>query len=298
MKEAIEIMTALLIRLGVEKTKLAPFEGTDIEAMKKVEVDDLASEVYEAQKTILINDPDWSEENQAKVAAAVLGGRENEFLRLLKSVGVEISKAEKEKLPKEKYFDSLLSLGIEKMKALKKADPSNDNELQKEIERVSALLSEKEEELRKLNEEIIPGKEAEFELKWKQKELSAKSRSILEAKKELLISKSNTFLKTLEDEFNQKYDIDTDDAGEVTILVKGKKVKALNNGKPLSMDEAWTEVLTKAEAFKKQDAKPVKENVRVTGRTEVDDQKIVPPHLKKAQEDNERRRLEIEANKK
>jgi hypothetical protein len=297
MKEAIEILTALLIRLGVEKTKLAPFEGTDIEAMKKVEVEDLAVEVYEAQKTILENDSVWVEENQSKIAAAVLGGRENELGRLLKSVGVEITKAEKEKLPKEKYFDSYMALGIEKLNAKKKADPSNDVELQKEIERVSGILAEREEEIRKLNEEVIPNKDAEFETKWKQKELSAKSKSVLEAKKELLISKTPAYLKTMEAEFDQSFDIDVDDKGEITVLVKGKKVKALTNGKPKSIDEAWTEVLTKNEAFKKQEGKPDKPTVRVTGQTQDDDKKVVPPHLKKAQEDNARRKAELEANK-
>lgn len=295
MKEAIEILTALLIRLGVEKTKLAPFEGTDVEAMKKVEVDDLAVEVYEAQKTILENDSVWVEENQSKIAAAVLGGRENELGRLLKSVGVEITKAEKEKLPKEKYFDSYMALGIEKLNAKKKADTSNDSELQKEIERVSGILAEREEELRKLNEEVIPGKDAEFETKWKQKELSAKSKSVLEAKKELLISKTPAYLKTMEAEFDQSFDIDVDDKGEITVLVKGKKVKALTNGKPKSIDEAWTEVLTKNEAFKKQEPAPAKPQVRIPGQADPDPKAKKDPHLEKAKRDAEEKRAALNA---
>ena len=116
MNEAVNKLIAILIKVGIDATKLKPFENGDEAAIKGIEVDDIAADVYEAQKAVLTNDPEVMDDLNQRITGEVLGGRQTNFIREMKEQGIVISKAEIEALPKDGRYDALVKLGLKKLK--------------------------------------------------------------------------------------------------------------------------------------------------------------------------------------
>ena len=210
----------------------------------------------------------------------------------MKEQGIVISKAEIDALPKEGRYDAMVKLGLKKMK--EKAPAATGDE-QKEIERLNGELAKAQEDLRVVNEETIPSMKSQWENDIKSKEKSALISSKFKAREEHLVSKSASYIRSLGEVYNSTFDVEQGEDGNYTVFQKGKKLKAMQNGKAMTLDESIEFVLTKEEALKKQEPNPDKEKHRQRpGGSGVDDPKNVSPHLKKAQAaaDEKRRALE------
>ena len=292
MNEVAKKLIAILIKVGIDATKLKPFEDGDEAAIKTIEVDDIAADVYEAQKVVLTNDPEVMDELTQRITGEVLGGRQTNFIREMKEQGIVISKAEIDALPKEGRYDAMVKLGLKKMK--EKAPAATGDE-QKEIERLNGELAKAQEDLRVVNEETIPSMKSQWENDIKSKEKSALISSKFKAREEHLVSKSASYIRSLGEVYNSTFDVEQGEDGNYTVFQKGKKLKAMQNGKAMTLDESIEFVLTKEDALKKQEPNPDKEKHRQRpGGSGGDDPKNVSPHLKKAQAaaDEKRRAME------
>ena len=291
MNEAVNKLIAILIKVGIDATKLKPFENGDEAAIKGIEVDDIAADVYEAQKAVLTNDPEVMDDLNQRITGEVLGGRQTNFIREMKEQGIVISKAEIEALPKDGRYDALVKLGLKK---LKDKLPAASGDEQKEIERLNGELAKAQEDLRVVNEETIPSMKSQWENEIKNKEKSSLISSKFKAKEEQLVSKSASYIRSLGEVYNSTFDVEQGEDGNYIVLQKGKKLKAMLNGKAMSLDESIEFVLTKEEALKKQDAVPPKPPHRQHQGAGADDPKNVSPHLKKAQAAAEEKRKALE----
>jgi len=291
MNEVAKKLIAILIKVGIDATKLKPFEDGDEAAIKTIEVDDIAADVYEAQKVVLTNDPEVMDELTQRITGEVLGGRQTNFIREMKEQGIVISKAEIDALPKEGRYDAMVKLGLKKMK--EKAPAATGDE-QKEIERLNSELAKAQDDLRVVNEETIPSMKSQWENDIKSKEKSALISSKFKAREEHLVSKSASYIRSLGEVYNSTFDVEQGEDGNYTVFQKGKKLKAMQNGKAMTLDESIEFVLTKEEALKKQEPNPPKPPIKKHEGGNGDDPKNVSPHLKKAQAaaDEKRRALE------
>lgn len=291
MNEAAKKLIAILIKVGIDATKLKPFEDGDEAAIKAIEVDDIAADVYEAQKTVLTNDPEVMDELTQRITGEVLGGRQTNFIREMKEQGIVISKAEIDALPKEGRYDAMVKLGLKKMK--EKAPAATGDE-QKEIERLNSELAKAQEDLRVVNEETIPSMKSQWENDIKSKEKSALISSKFKAREEHLVSKSASYIRSLGEVYNSTFDVEQGEDGNYTVFQKGKKLKAMQNGKAMTLDESIDFVLTKEEALKKQEPNPPKPPIKKHEGSGGDDPKNLSPHLKKAQAAADEKRKALE----
>lgn len=254
MSKAIELAGTILQKLGVEDDVIAILKGTDDSKIAELKADEIVSTVVETQKEIIVADPTVTDPIIAQAKLTFFGKREDE---LIKQFGEYITKEEMNALPKADRYDQAMKLLAKKIKAAKAGDNPDDKD--KKIEQLSAELEQRQEELRKVREEEIPGVQKDWENKMTEREIAQEISSLFGGFKAKLIADSELLFPAVNTSLRDKYDIKKED-GKIVLYEKGKTVKALKNSKPLSVNDALEELATPL--FKKSEDPPKKDPIR------------------------------------
>lgn len=256
-----EIAITALKKLGISDATLE--ELKDEAKAEKVDIDQIVGDVFESQKEIIMEPKsDYMKEFAAQTRASVLKPKEEKLFKKFKEFG--ITQEEFDKLPENERFDKLVDLAHKKAKDFK---PAGEGEAQKEIDRLHGEILSKDEEIKKLREEEIPAVETKWKNQIRDKEtneiLSKSFREISQGKdgKSLLLIDEEAAFGVIRAKLEKAFDLDYSETG-LSLMEKGKGVKAKKNSKDLSLTEALTDLAESSKLFRKSEDVQKKESYK------------------------------------
>lgn len=251
MSKGLEKATAILKALGLEDNEIEAFK--DDAKAEALDVAAIAKNVVEIQREIAEQDEAFTAPIRSAERGAILTKR----LDLLKKeYAGYITDDEINKLPERSRFDDALRLAKKNMEAKLKAGSGGDPELQKEIEKLNAQISERDEQLKKLRDEEIPA----IENKW-QSQLQARERDLTlrqmfdKTTAGQLVVNGDLLWPAIKAQLEGKYDVKIEN-GEAVIYEKGKATKVFKNSKPVKLEDVIREEGDAQGIFKKQPDPP------------------------------------------
>lgn len=286
MKDA---LIAMLIALGVAKPT-AEAEAAKLEVDPKATVDlpKIRGEITTGVKEILKNDATFVSEFETAAEGKIKATVERKLKQKFGLVADDV---------KDKKFDEIVDICYDKSTSSATGDVKT---LQEDKIKLAA-------EIKELKEVTIPALEQKGDQKAKEYRIQSKLEGMVDTldKEGKLRVKKNAALALANSIVPAGYDLDEDEAGNIVLFQKGKKLKAVNKDgtKVLELGDLLTDTFRENDFLKQSNADdkdkdkddPSKKKVEVTTGNE---RKADNPHLRKAQENLEATKADIEANNK
>jgi len=255
-----EFLKKFLASMGLSAASIAKIETAmklDETEQAKFPTDLIITEYKEMQKTLLENDADF--------IAGIKGPEKAKQLSIVERLIKQTFELTPEET-KDKTIENIITLAKEKTG---KSKSKTENELQTENVSLKA-------ELKKVREEEIPAIEAKVSDHIKSIAKNAKLKQLISSKELREGIDIDGFFPAIESYLNEKYQIDTDDQGEIKIVDKVTKLQPKNTDgtKILTADDIITERLEKHGVIKKSNADDNKK-------------KITAPVIKKPGQENQ-----------
>lgn len=267
MSKTLDLAIAALEKLGASDDVIAELKKDDDTAAEAIKVDELVTDIATTQKDIVLADESHFTDKRKQVIAEILSAR---TLNLIKESKGKLTKAEVEALPEKDRFDLAVKLLIKKLSE----DKSGSSDAESKIQELEEELVKSQERIKEFEETIIPGKDQEWESKFKQRDLDQKiqaaynSLAVDGTGKPRLIAKPELLFPGTLAALNGKYDVKYGENG-VEIYDKGKNTLARKNSKPLTLEQAFDDINTEMESYKKADTVPSNTRKQGDGKEKV-----------------------------
>lgn len=264
-------LKALLEKLGLETEVISVLESNDAAKIEALNVDEVYNELFDGFKNTLRNDQAFMADVNSKVRSEVLSSKERKIMKL-----AGVTKEEYDALPQSTKFDSLIELTVKKLK-----EQSGGGDANEDIKKLNAIIVEKDEAIRKFNEEVLPSKEKE----WSSMVENMKIGRFME--KELaqhkIIGSPEFILMAAEQAIKSKYDLKLD-GDNIRVLKKGTELDEVENHKPVKFGDIFKRTLEAAKVIRQSNAKAGEDddNSGKKGGGSGDDVKPLFPGAQKA----------------
>lgn len=278
----------VFLKLGLSKADAEKLLSADENVTKDLKVDEIVLSVVNTQKKKFEEDGTMDEYSKKKVDQ-VLSSRNRHIKRVAEEFGIEVTNKEIDELPSDSKTDDLIKMVIQRFKD-KKA-PANNDEKDKEIEKLNAEILQYKDKVKKFEEEEIPKlkSQAQEQIEANTLELSIRSK-FSKINNGKLVADEDVLYPGIKSQLHSKYDIRIKDGKEV-VYEKGTDKVAYKDSKAVTVDAILEEL---SEPIRKKQEQPEKKRIPEGGG---DGNKISTPGLKDAQQKLEEMKAKREATK-
>jgi hypothetical protein len=248
-----DLVEAILTPLGISKETVKSIQDADDKTIDAIKADEIVIEIVDNQKEVLSKDEDFLAPIKRDERGAILAKRLDVFV---KENSDFITKADVAALPEKDTFDAAVKFVAKKVKEKIASGNGNPDEKDKEILRLNAEVSKRNDEFEAFKENHtteIEKVKGEYEGKMSRRDVETYLRKTFDnlGASKKYVADPGLLYPGIYSEMEKKFDFKRNESGEVVLLKKGTDIQATHNSKPYAVSDAFDHINTERDVYAK-----------------------------------------------